>query len=209
MSITETDYSANEFYDGRGIATLQDEAGNVLGQSAATDTTDEGSVSITLQSVGTTENFGQYTIRTFHGLLMSMRDYTTNRYIDYWNYYYNTGFSIDGSPTYTFPGLGPYILRSISAIGLGYTSAGLWVGLSVSVLSKAALYNTYTKVANCNVRCPVDQYIASYNMGQHIAAGVPWVAPGNTIYCANISAVHSTSSATSCQDFWYWQQIWW
>lgn len=48
------------------------------------------------------------------------------------------------------------------------TTTGIFIGASISVLTKAAMSNTYTKVANCNVTCPVDGFLSSYNRGQYI-----------------------------------------
>jgi hypothetical protein len=208
VSLSEPDYLADEYYDARIIATLTDSEGHAVAQAAATDNSGAGGISVTLNYPGVVYNNGEYKIRTFHGLRINYRDYAMGQWIDYWNFGYNSGFTIEGEPSYDFPGPGPQILRGISSISLGYTLQRLTVGVSVSVLTKAAMSNTYTKITNCNVHCPVDVHYASQNMGQYIAAAVPWVYFAG-YQCSSVSAIQSTSAATQCADYSGQVKIWW
>jgi hypothetical protein len=82
----------------------------------------------------------------------------------------------------------------------GSTSVTLTVGASVTVLTKAAMSNIYTKVANCNVICPVDQYEASQDYGQYIAG----VTPFFYFYgyqCSVVAAFYHATVATPCGDY--------
>jgi hypothetical protein len=79
------------------------------------------------------------------------------------------------------------------------TNAGIILGVSISVLTKAATSNFYTRVAHCNVHCPTDGFLADQNHGQFIASAVPYTYRFGYI-CGPVNAVAPTSPSTPCQD---------
>ncbi|HYY95511.1 MAG TPA: hypothetical protein VE713_13405, partial [Pyrinomonadaceae bacterium] len=82
----------------------------------------------------------------------------------------------------------------------GGTSATIIVGASVSVLTKAAMSNIYTKITNCNVICPVDQYEASEDYGQYIAGIIPYFYL-NGYQCSPVAVFYHATAATQCGDY--------
>jgi len=83
-----------------------------------------------------------------------------------------------------------------------FTALTIKLGASVTVLTKAALTNFYTKVANCNVHCPTDQHTSSTNKGQWIQSVVPFAkAPFLPYVCANLSLIYPGTSNSECADY--------
>lgn len=83
------------------------------------------------------------------------------------------------------------------------TNGAILIGISVSVLTKAAMSNWYTKITGCNVHCPTDEFHASTNMGPRIISAVPYTYFGGYI-CGPINAVASTGPTTQCGDYDGW-----
>jgi hypothetical protein len=106
----------------------------------------------------------------------------------------------------------PAVIQNTEYISLGSSSTRIRIGVSISVLTKAAIGNFYTKVANCNVNCPVDVYNASQNYGQFIACPVPWTVTRWGLVCGNLTKPIPTAPSTPCQDFESYidvPTIWW
>ena len=80
------------------------------------------------------------------------------------------------------------------------SSIDVIVGASLTILTKAAMSNTYTKIANCNVHCPVDQLLASQNEGQYIMCVVPWTYLYGAYRCSPVSFNYKASQFDNCRD---------
>jgi len=93
-------------------------------------------------------------------------------------------------------GVCPYYTMELPKVT---TDIPINVGISVSVLTKAATSNWYTKITDCNVHCPTDQFLSSYDRGQYILALVPWVYLAG-YRCSNVNAVYPTPPI-NCADF--------
>jgi len=90
----------------------------------------------------------------------------------------------------------PYYAMNLSQ---AYFGIPLLVGASVTVLKKALSTNFYTKIPNCSVACPVDQYIAGSNLGQFIQGLVPWVYFYG-YQCAPGVGIYPGSSLSTCRE---------
>ncbi len=67
--------------------------------------------------------------------------------------------------------------------------------------------NTYTKITNCNVHCPVDQLLTGQDQGQYIKCVVPWVYYSNNYRCSPVSANYHATIFDVCADVEGWVTI--
>ncbi len=82
----------------------------------------------------------------------------------------------------------------------GSSSISITIGASISVLTKAAMSNTYTILAYCPVHCPVEQLITGNDQGQYILCVVPWVYAFGNYQCSLVSINYRTTGPIQCAD---------
>lgn len=75
----------------------------------------------------------------------------------------------------------------------------LYAGMSISVLTKAALSNHYTIIANCNVHCPTETFESAFNRGQYIRSVVTWVYTYG-YRCSSVNLPYPGSFSSQCED---------
>jgi hypothetical protein len=163
-STTELDYAVQEYYKARVISKLKDGNGTTLALAAATESFDDGYITVTYGTYNSSAE--EFEVVATHLGVATLRDASLNKYWDYFNYVWWQDFNVDSFLSYGFLGAGPPLLSNSSILQVGQTHSYAHKSLARVLLS----------LSNENHITPFPEFSGYYSS---VAAegGIDWLGP--------------------------------